>query len=80
MLFLSLQGSPGSCRAAVLLHFLGFVLWSSFLVFLYVIHVHYFDCPLRDVVWLGGEPVSCMTIAQRSEQGVSVESFPELFL
>ena len=80
MCFLSLQGSPGGSRAAVLLPVLGFVLWSSFLVFVSGICVHYFDCPSRDVVWLGGEPVSCMTIAERSEQGVRAESFPELFL
>lgn len=37
---------------------------SCCLVFVCDIHVHYFDCPRRDVVCLGSETVSCMTIAE----------------
>ena len=80
MLFLSCRGLRGGGWAPVLLPFLGFVLWSSCLVFVCDIHVHYFDCPRRDVVCLGSETVSCMTIAERSEQAVKAESFPGLFL
>lgn len=80
MLFLCCRGLRGGGWAPVLLPILGFVPWSSFLVFVCDIYVRYFDCPRRDVVWLGGEPVSCMTIVERSEQGGWVDSFPELFL
>lgn len=80
MLFLSCRGLRVWSGVAALLPFLGQLLWSSLLVFLCVIGIHYFDCPLRDVLWLGGEAVFCMAITWRSGQGVKADSFPEPFL